>query len=131
LKAFSIQALVGNHVGKKGGVVSAAAGAGGASSGSRVEGLIFAVERRIGKRDRGWVFLTKTAKSQFWGRNWKFSVTFRDKWRSFFNAIWRGEGVFKGVRTDGEKTCPTCRFFGNLDYFTVVPDPGSYGGSAG
>jgi hypothetical protein len=52
LKAFSVQALVGNHVGKKGGVVSAAAGAGGASSGCGVEGLLFAVERRIGQGER-------------------------------------------------------------------------------
>jgi hypothetical protein len=51
LKAFSVQALVGNHVGKKCGVVSAAAEAGGASSGCGVEGLVFAVERRIGKRE--------------------------------------------------------------------------------
>jgi hypothetical protein len=39
-------------------------------------------------------------------------VTFRDKWRSFFNAICAAEGVFTGVRTDGEKTCPTWRFYG-------------------
>ena len=38
-----------------------------------------------------WVFLTKTAKSQF-GPKLEISATFRDKWRSFFNAIWRGVG---------------------------------------
>jgi hypothetical protein len=48
LKAFSVEALVGNDVGEKCGVVPAAAGAGGASSGGGVEGLVFAVERRIG-----------------------------------------------------------------------------------
>ena len=37
------------HVRKKCGVVSAAAGAGGASSGGGVEGRVFAVKRRIGK----------------------------------------------------------------------------------
>ncbi len=51
LKAFSVQALVRNHVRKKCCVVSAAAGAGGASSGCGVEGWVFAVERRIGKRE--------------------------------------------------------------------------------
>ena len=49
LKTFSVQALVRNHVRKKCGVVSAAAGAGGASSGCGVEGGVFAVEWSIRK----------------------------------------------------------------------------------
>ena len=47
--AIPIKALVREHVRKKCGVVSAAAGAGGASSGGGVESRVFAVERRIGK----------------------------------------------------------------------------------
>jgi hypothetical protein len=38
-----------SYVQKEGSVVSAAAGAGGASSGCGVEGMVFAVERCIGK----------------------------------------------------------------------------------
>ena len=41
-------------------------------------------------------------------------MTFRDKWGAFFNAIWRGVGrLHRGP--DGEKTCPTCRFYGQVD----------------
>jgi len=47
LIAWCVKALVALHIGKEAGVVSAAPGAGDASSGGGVEGGIFAVKRRV------------------------------------------------------------------------------------
>jgi hypothetical protein len=59
--------------------------------------------------------MTKTRKVNF-GPNLESSVTFRDKRRSFFNAIWRGVGRFHRFRTDGEKTVSDMTFYLQEDW---------------